>query len=334
MAEFQRLSKRFNPALDPTTAEEAAAWEAARRPAAPYKPGNWVKDLIDILLQQYVPQPGAPEEENVQRQLNFALAAGPGGSSAPGRLNMFIGGWGIDKMGLGKEAREFLRAHRKIQDIVERNPSVADQSKVAELILKKKNLWREHRVGSGPEMEVLAELPNDLRYPGVRVEIPDVGAKFNLPSKDLVAARLGDVLEHKDLGKHFPWYKDVALDYVHIPPEYYTTGVGGFQHGYPLVGVQASNPRDAESVLLHELQHVLQHVFNTPRGRGTGRGYWNTAGEVEARNVQSRFMRPALYEHPPIATEDVRRADMNFLYTDPRVYKEEVLPWVLRATGG
>ena len=79
--------------------------------------------------------------------------------------------------------------------------------------------------------------------------------------------------------------------------------------------------RELKSVILHEMQHVIQEIEGFAMGGNPGqmnsyREYQKLGGEVEARNVQKRMGMSAEERRASLAaeTEDVAREDQVFLY--------------------
>jgi len=179
-----------------------------------------------------------------------------------------------------------------------------------------------------------------------RQEIPDAGAKIKpgidrelqLPFSKRVERpilKLEDVIHHPELFKSYPELKDINV--VSLHPQYTSQGVkGGMStdgksiHLSPYLSYS-----EIKSVLLHEIQHIIQHQEGFTQGasiprmrtyidqalKNTGipakgmqdaaafQAYENVAGEVESRNVQRRMDWPpeALHIFPPNLTEDVPR---------------------------
>ncbi len=104
-----------------------------------------------------------------------------------------------------------------------------------------------------------------------RFEIDDSAASFRnidmgeFKSEGLTNAhgKLGRFLKHKKLFHHYPWLKDVQVE-IGIGEYYGISGATGeFQ-----VRAYGDTVDDALSVLLHEIQHVVQHYENFTNGGG------------------------------------------------------------------
>lgn len=74
-----------NPRLDPSSAAEVPAWQAANKPEFPIFPGEYGKQLTADFKKEFVPTPGEGEDLTVYKSLKglMALAAtgSPGGSA-------------------------------------------------------------------------------------------------------------------------------------------------------------------------------------------------------------------------------------------------------------
>jgi hypothetical protein len=155
-----------------------------------------------------------------------------------------------------------------------------------------------------------------------RNEIPDIGFRM-IPASEGSPARgkLPQLMEHNDLFKKYPSLKDAEYQIVR--------GTGGAYLGKNNAGVhqfefgQEELKNDKGSVLLHEVQHAIQdeegfaaggNAAKLMAGPVTSEGravQWNIhafqnyarlSGEVEARNVQKRFVE-YLKEHPQLTEE-------------------------------
>lgn len=178
-----------------------------------------------------------------------------------------------------------------------------------------------------------------------RQEIPDAKAEIkpaikniDLPFSERVKnpiPTLGDILHHPELFKSYPDLKDIKVSPTH--PSWGEATKGGVsKDGSVLYLKVGMSEADSKSTLLHEIQHLIQIREGFVRGtnisdtrkvvdqaiKNTGipgqgmedaaafQAYRHVAGEVEARNVQTRMNWPpeALDIFPPELTEDVPRS--------------------------
>lgn len=193
----------------------------------------------------------------------------------------------------------------------------------------------------------------------IKFEIPDTDASFkpgadkaigSLPKRafgrrDLI---LDDVIDHPGLFKNYPGLKDTKITFSNGA----TKATGQFNPVDKSIEINVSgmDTQKIKSVLLHEVQHAVQEIetfakggnpdfmmqklFDSPNQelafsqKAVRQAYEQLAGEVEARNVQSRmdFSRNFLRILNPATTEDFprrqqlvfKRADQDFtLGTNP-----------------
>jgi len=157
---------------------------------------------------------------------------------------------------------------------------------------------------------------------------------------------LGQVFDFPELFKEYPQLRDVYVVGVEAPNIKVggeTKQLGGFYlhdgvRGKPTIAMaQATNARDFQSSLLHEIQHAVQAVENTPGG-GEFMSIYNSLkerlgvegdsdyvmgrainvyealyGEIEARVVQQRFLNPELKKETPVATRKREAADTDIV---------------------
>ena len=166
-----------------------------------------------------------------------------------------------------------------------------------------------------------------------RFEIPDQNSKlynFGQSGSDRVTARdapLSSILNHPEAYKAYPGLKDFKVDLEMDPSFKYNSG--GYGADKPKINVAAPNSDEARSVLLHEMQHIIQHL----EGFSTGstienmkemlkeypdyfksvdpymtpfQAYQRTVGETESRNVEKRrdMTNTERYEIAPWFTQD------------------------------
>ena len=105
--------------------------------------------------------------------------------------------------------------------------------------------------------------------------------------------RLSEILDFPELYKQYPQLKDVYIARLNgnAQAAMIENGIGG----RPTIALSpAMSPQMLQSHLLHEVQHVVQKIEDFPRGGDTinmsEADYRRLAGEVEARNVEDRFL--------------------------------------------
>lgn len=164
-------------------------------------------------------------------------------------------------------------------------------------------------------------------------------AKFKSGQQDFGRApTLGEILEFPELFEEYPQLKDVYVVGLEAPSVKVggeTRNLGGFYlhdgvRGKPTIAMSRStSAKDFQSSLLHEVQHAVQAVENTPSGsefmsiynelkdrleiEGDSEYVMERAlnlyealyGEVEARAVQRRFLNPESKKEVPI--KDLRK---------------------------
>ena len=129
-----------------------------------------------------------------------------------------------------------------------------------------------------------------------RFEIDDSKSKLLMPLpeiKDQIqagTATVGQILQHSDLYRNYPDLKKLPLKFGKD-----ATADGEVKKGTNAVFVSPvvvdGGPKDApyfKSVLLHELQHVIQFKEGFTIG-SKDLPYLKRPGEIEARDVQSRM---------------------------------------------
>jgi hypothetical protein len=160
------------------------------------------------------------------------------------------------------------------------------------------------------------------------------------------APTLSEVLDFPELFEEYPQLRDVYVVGVEAPNIKVggeTKQLGGFYlhdgiRGEPTIAMaQATNARDFQSSLLHEIQHAVQAIEHTPGG-GEFMSIYNSLkerlgvegdsdyvmgralnvyealyGEIEARVVQQRFLNPELKKETPVATRKREAADTDIV---------------------
>ena len=104
---------------------------------------------------------------------------------------------------------------------------------------------------------------------------------------------LPEILDFPELYEQYPQLKDVYVARLNgnAQAAMIEDGIGG----RPTIALSpAFSPQMLQSYLLHEVQHVVQKIEGFPRGGDTMKmsdaDYRRLAGEVEARNVEDRFL--------------------------------------------
>ncbi len=138
---------------------------------------------------------------------------------------------------------------------------------------------------------------------------------------------LGDIFEHKELFDNYPELKKVDVVDRNLGEKVRGQVAQGVNSaGKRVVRIELNenlSPEEKRSVLLHEIQHLIQER----EGFATGSNdevsgfdaYYRSAGEVEARNVQKRadFTDIERAEIPHWETEDVARSDQIVHFEHP-----------------
>lgn len=265
--------------------------------------------LYDIFAQPFVDaskalRGGMTEQESQDFAFNSALGlSGPGGAALKPLLAIFAG---VGAKTANKAA---------LQQAVELTAMGVGPKKVFE-----KTGWF-----SGADGKWRFEIPDDRA-----VINPNIYGS-GLPQIGKPARAAGEVW-HKELYDAYPELRDayVRLQKGEGTGRYFPPGGAGSS---PVVQVEARTPNEARSIALHELQHSIQETEGFTGGgspesvlrraqqviaeRGgdprmvdnaaAERAYRRLAGEVEARNVQTRMdMTPDQRRAaPPWATQDV-----------------------------
>lgn len=139
---------------------------------------------------------------------------------------------------------------------------------VFEISDKKSKLKLENLEGDGLETNwISGEAVN--KYSVYSQHEADAAIEALLSNKPQVIKTVGDVLEHPELYKHYPEAAKIPLERLTAEEEakfggYYSYGTGG-------IGVGSASKKDLHSIILHELQHYIQHKEKLPTG-----GDWNS----------------------------------------------------------
>ena len=183
-----------------------------------------------------------------------------------------------------------------------RNPEFLDLKILGEKGLAEyKALEAKERVGklTEKEKERVRELEESI----------DRGRKELWPS---IAPTLGDFYDAPEVYRAYPNLRNIVL--LHDEGLSGTNTGGYYSRGEHTIYVNAHvGGKFLETALVHELQHVIQEIEGFAEGQGQGASYPNSAGEVEARNAQSRFNMTARERRQKLLaeTEDVLRGDQH-----------------------
>lgn len=160
---------------------------------------------------------------------------------------------------------------------------------------------------AGPKALGFANAQNKFSAPWdttPRFEINDNQSKLLMPLADIKSKiqsgqtiTVGQIFKHDGLYQNYPDLKNINLKFIPVGG----TGDDGYvKKGTPTIFVNPvivdGGPKDApyfKSVLLHELQHLIQFKEGFTYQKGN-QDYWHRPGEIEARDVQARVdMTPA-----------------------------------------
>lgn len=105
--------------------------------------------------------------------------------------------------------------------------------------------------------------------------------------------RLSEILDFPELYKQYPQLEDVYVARLNGNAQALMMEKG--IDGRPTIALGAAfSPQMLQSYLLHEVQHIVQKIEDFPRGGDAAKmsdeDYRRLAGEVEARNVEDRFL--------------------------------------------
>ena len=181
-----------------------------------------------------------------------------------------------------------------IEDVVRKS----DDSSILE------GFMRSSSAGSGPRSYFYTD--DKTNVTGLKQDVVSVNifddSKVSFDSQFVNAAgelepakypRLSEILDFPELYKQYPQLKDVYIARLNgnAQAAMIENGIGG----RPTIALSpAMSPQMLQSHLLHEVQHVVQKIEDFPRGGDTinmsEADYRRLAGEVEARNVEDRFL--------------------------------------------
>ncbi|MDR1459039.1 MAG: hypothetical protein LBI60_02355, partial [Bacteroidales bacterium] len=123
--------------------------------------------------------------------------------------------------------------------------------------------------------------------------------------------KLDEIYKDEELYKAYPFLRDVTVNYD-------SHTAGGSALGRKItMGISIQHDASAKSVLIHELQHLIQeHEGFAVGSNSKGEDYMKSAGETEARNASRRMDMTAEERRASLAseTEDVAREDQIFIY--------------------
>jgi len=161
------------------------------------------------------------------------------------------------------------------------------------------DIWRETGWFQGAEGKWRFEIPdNDARLSDVSKDVLDPAGKISRSERP---AR--QLFEHPDLDAAYPSVLDSPMSIER------GRGSAAFYDNSGRIDLQPRNVHEGKSIGLHELQHRIQRDegFAPGGNRSMGADYRRSAGEVEARNVETRqhFDPESRRESPPWETQDV-----------------------------
>ncbi|MBQ9721052.1 MAG: hypothetical protein IJV64_10215, partial [Oscillospiraceae bacterium] len=138
-----------------------------------------------------------------------------------------------------------------------------------------------------------------------RAEIDDSNARYL--DSDLRGRTLGEVLDHEELYRIYPWLRDIEVEHTMFGTSAYDPATDRIMlNDMQIAGASKSEKR---ALVLHEVQHAIQE--HEGFARGSSEGYWRalraegvlpeelknqsdrdlylrTAGEIEARDAANR----------------------------------------------
>jgi hypothetical protein len=116
-------------------------------------------------------------------------------------------------------------------------------------------------IGGPSAMEYLDAHRNGRVFEGPdgkpRFEVSDEGMQLKQDAYNGKVGKLGDIIDHPELFKQYPDLKDVKTR-VYIDKNYPDGQRGSYDHKTGEITVHARNMYEAESTLLHEIQHAIQ----------------------------------------------------------------------------
>ncbi len=260
-------------------------------------PRDW-QEFLQNMVDAAVPTEGDSLDAKIAKVMNML---GPGG------IGMLAGRKGAERLG-GDVMRRF---------------NAADDARAGGKSAY--GLWRDYRIEPGVEGKF-------------RFEIPDQGMalKPKLRPGGGTFGRATDMIDHAELFKAYPELREygVSLQMLENPA---LGRSGRFSRQDRMIDAAAGSENELLQTLLHELQHGVQSIERFPPGTNPGvarlmhpeslqespqlvdrlkqlgytspdmRAYGRHAGEVEARNVEGRFIDPNLSAFAPSLTEDIYR---------------------------
>lgn len=148
------------------------------------------------------------------------------------------------------------------------------------LDLAKDKMWKLHRAEQMPDGGWRTEIPDDEAKfrSGIAVQFQnsfdldqayqDVSGVFG-DSSITKNYKLSDVIEHDEVFKNYPEFKDSQVEFTTDPNVPYGRGEGVYNPNDNKITIRASNPREAKSILMHEIQHGIQYKEKWAEGGNT-----------------------------------------------------------------
>jgi len=116
-----------------------------------------------------------------------------------------------------------------------------------------------------------------------RFELDDSQAKLvGVPNKGVVAGHIGDFLDHSKLLKAYPNLKNVLVT-ISTGPQHEVRERGGYNRARKTISIEAKTPKRALNILLHELQHGIQHA----EGFAAGASFKGILANAKFQQIQA-----------------------------------------------
>jgi len=217
-------------------------------------------------------------QEREQAILEAITTVGAGGMASSGA----VGGAGTAGMFIGQSGR----MENWVKDGFERGVKLTDTdfNKAFEDIKKeymlpgkdtlspvgmdlaKDKMWKTYKAEQGIDGGWRTEVPDDVAKFRARVDLQFQKSHDlnNVLPNDMDASitrnySLSDLIEHDEVFKAYPEFKDYKVEFTTDPRMVYGRGEGQFNPNENTIQVAASTPREAKSILMHEIQHGIQY---------------------------------------------------------------------------
>jgi len=231
-------------------------------------------------------------QEREQAILEGITAAAGGGMGTSGTVGgagtagMFVGQSGRMNSWLKNGAQKGLKItdteFNQIFEDVKKEYILPGKDTIspAGMDLAKDKMWRVHKAEQMPDGGWRTEIPDDeaIFRSGIAIQFQnsfdldqayqDVSGVFG-DSSITKNYKLSDVIEHDEMFKNYPEFKDYEVEFITDPNTPYGKGEGLFNPNSNKISVRTSNPREAKSILMHELQHGIQYKEKWAQGGNT-----------------------------------------------------------------